>query len=76
MLYITMFVMVSSFGNCRDTLPEVGAVMASKMAAVFRRTGLSLGSLPWIFPAMYPIGFTNYRLKGTFWYMSCFVILL
>ena len=25
MLYITFFVMVCSFGNCRDTLPEVGA---------------------------------------------------
>ena len=25
MLYITLFVMVCSFGNCRDTLPEVGA---------------------------------------------------
>ena len=25
MLYITLFVMVYSFGNCRDTLPEVGA---------------------------------------------------
>ena len=25
MLYITLFVMVCSFGNCRDTLPEAGA---------------------------------------------------
>ena len=25
MLYITLFVMVCNLGNCRDTLPEVGA---------------------------------------------------
>ena len=45
--------MVCSFGNCRDTLPEVGAGReiqdASKMAVEFIRTRLSLGSLQWIF---------------------------
>ena len=46
--------MVCSFGNCRDTLPEVFVraekfKMAPKMAVECKRTELSLGSLKWIF---------------------------
>ena len=37
--------------------------MASKMAAVFRRTGLSLGSLQWIFENRVTVRITcEYRL--------------
>ena len=53
MLYITLFVMVFSFGNCRDTLPEVGAGREIQDGVQdgcrMRRTGLSFGSLQWIF---------------------------
>ena len=53
MLYIALFDMVCSLRNCQDTLPEVDAGReiqdGVQNGCQCKRTGLSLGSLQWIF---------------------------
>ena len=57
MLYITLFDIVCSFKtagtHCRKLVRAEKFKMASKMVAEFKRTGLSLGSLQWIFVNRY-----------------------
>ena len=49
--------------HCRKLVRAQKFKMASKMAAVFRRTGLSLGSLQWIFVKRVTVKITcEYRL--------------
>ena len=49
MSYITLLDMIRSLIHFSTLVRADKFMMASKMAAVFRRTGLSLGSLQWIF---------------------------